>query len=173
MLNRFTILRNVSFIFRAALVIAIMGITAYVVLPQIRVHAASDSDAMKTIVIPVEGMTCVSCVARVKRTLTAIDGVVEINVDLEKRQTRVRYIEGRVTPEQLTEAINNLGYRAGTLQRRSSNDIGRISPDILSEPTERIAMGNGHCLASRCSIQRHMSLYAADWSRSGRGSGRC
>lgn len=116
MLNRFTILRNVSFIFRAALVIAIMGITAYVVLPQIRVHAASDSDAMKTIVIPVEGMTCVSCVARVKRTLTAIDGVVEINVDLEKRQTRVRYIEGRVTPEQLTEAINNLGYRAGTLR---------------------------------------------------------
>jgi copper chaperone CopZ len=68
----------------------------------------------KTVVIPVEGMTCASCVAQVKRALKAVDGVVEVKVALEQRSARVRYIEGRVTPERLVEAINKSGYKAGT-----------------------------------------------------------
>lgn len=77
-------------------------------------YAAPSETGSKTVVIPVEGMTCASCVAQVKRALKAVDGVVEVKVELEQRSARVRYIEGRVTPERLVEAINKSGYKAGT-----------------------------------------------------------
>jgi copper chaperone CopZ len=50
----------------------------------------------------------------VKRTLKAIDGVSEVEVNLERRSARVTYAPGRVAPEKLVAAINRLGYRAGT-----------------------------------------------------------
>ena len=81
---------------------------------QFQAYAASNEAGTKTVVIPVEGMTCASCAATVKRALKAVDGVVEVNVSLGQRSARVRYIEGRVTPERLVEAINKSGYKAGT-----------------------------------------------------------
>jgi len=68
----------------------------------------------KTITIPIEGMTCASCVAHVKRRLRSIDGVSEVEVSLEQRNARVRYLDGRVLPEHLVTAINELGYKAST-----------------------------------------------------------
>lgn len=68
----------------------------------------------KTVLIPVEGMSCVVCAARVKKGLQSIDGVQEAEIDLERREARVRYVEGKVSPEQLVAAVNQLGYKAGT-----------------------------------------------------------
>ena len=68
----------------------------------------------KTVLIPVEGMSCVVCAASVKNGLQSIDGVQEAEINLEQREARVRYVEGQVSPEQLVAAINQLGYKAGT-----------------------------------------------------------
>ncbi len=68
----------------------------------------------KTVRIPVQGMSCVVCAASVKKALQAIDGVQEADIDLERREARVRYGEGKVSPERLVAAINQLGYKAGT-----------------------------------------------------------
>ncbi|MBI4482238.1 MAG: heavy-metal-associated domain-containing protein [Acidobacteria bacterium] len=68
----------------------------------------------RTVTLPIEGMTCASCTARVKKTLKSIDGVTEIEVSLEQRAARVRYLGTKVSPERLAAAINELGYRAGT-----------------------------------------------------------
>ncbi|KAB2913235.1 MAG: heavy-metal-associated domain-containing protein [Hyphomicrobiaceae bacterium] len=70
--------------------------------------------AVKTVVIPVEGMACVACAASVKRALKTIDGVAAVEVNLEQRAARVTYMPGKVTPDRLVAAINKLGYRAGT-----------------------------------------------------------
>lgn len=67
-----------------------------------------------TVTLPIEGMTCASCVARVKKTLKSIDGVTEVEVSLEHRNARVSYLDAHVSPERLAAAINNLGYRVGT-----------------------------------------------------------
>ncbi|MGE0622892.1 MAG: heavy-metal-associated domain-containing protein [Pseudomonadales bacterium] len=69
--------------------------------------------AGETVLIPVEGMSCVVCAASVKNALQSIDGVQEAEIDLERREARVRYVEGKVSPEQLVAAINQLGYKAG------------------------------------------------------------
>ena len=68
---------------------------------------------IKTVSIPVEGMSCVSCAARVKRTVKGIEGVQHVEVSLEHREAVVRFSPDKVTPERLEAAINELGYKAG------------------------------------------------------------
>lgn len=70
----------------------------------------------KTTFIPVEGMSCMVCASRIKKALSAVDGVSEAEVNLGKRRARVRYDPATTSPERLMETINGLGYRAGTPQ---------------------------------------------------------
>ena len=57
----------------------------------------------------VEGMSCQHCVASVKKSLEAVDGVVEATPDLE---TGIVNIEGEnLSEESLKQAITNAGYR--------------------------------------------------------------
>lgn len=76
--------------------------------------AIMNSDVMGEAIIPVEGMSCAACAARVKGTLKSIDGVAAVEVGLAERNVRVRYVEGTVTPEALAAEINAQGYKAGT-----------------------------------------------------------
>lgn len=69
---------------------------------------------MKTVVIPVEGMSCVACAVRVKETLTSIAGVGDVQVSLAERNARLRFDPSRLAPDRLVAAINGLGYHAGT-----------------------------------------------------------
>ena len=69
---------------------------------------------LHTVVIPVEGMSCVACAARIKKSLTSIAGVADVEVSLAERNAHVRFDPSRVAPERLVTAINGLGYQAGT-----------------------------------------------------------
>lgn len=69
--------------------------------------------AAKKVTVPVEGMSCASCAASVRKTLKSIDGVTAVEVDLEHRRTRVQYAAEKVSPERIAAAINQLGYKAG------------------------------------------------------------
>jgi P-type Cu+ transporter len=68
---------------------------------------------LTTIVIAVEGMACVACAASVKRALTSVDGVAEVEVNLAERNARVRFDATHLAPDALVAAIDQLGYRAG------------------------------------------------------------
>ncbi len=81
----------------------------------LRAAAQANMTQQKTVTIPIEGgMACMLCVGRVKKTLKALDGVLEVVVSLEHRYAHVRYLETAVSPECLVAAINSLGYIAGT-----------------------------------------------------------
>jgi len=69
---------------------------------------------LQTVIIPIEGMSCAACVARVKRALTSIDGVVDVEVNLVDRNARVRFAKSKLAPDRLVSAVNGLGYRVGT-----------------------------------------------------------
>ena len=82
--------------------------------PVVDVEAqTSSAPQLETVAIPVEGMSCVSCAARVKRALKGIEGVQHVEVSLERRETVVRFSPDKVTPERLEASINALGYKAG------------------------------------------------------------
>lgn len=74
---------------------------------------ASPKAPLKIVGFSVEGMTCGSCVASVKRALQALDGVTRIDVSLADRRARVQYVEGKVAPDSITAAVRQLGYKTG------------------------------------------------------------
>ncbi len=71
---------------------------------------------VKLIEIPIEGMSCMSCVATVKKTLSSIDGVQEVKVSLQDKNATVKYDPEKVTQEQLKNTINKIGYKAGDIK---------------------------------------------------------
>ena len=67
---------------------------------------------MATTTLKVSGMTCQHCVRAVTQALESQDGVTDTQVDLEAGRARVEYDEGRVTPDQLANAVTDEGYTA-------------------------------------------------------------
>src|SRR5688572_19369467 len=69
---------------------------------------------MKTanlIKLPIEGMTCASCVARVEKALKAVPGVGSAEVNLATETATVALAEG-AAPESLVAAVRDAGYEA-------------------------------------------------------------
>ncbi len=75
--------------------------------------ASKEAANTREIVLPIEGMSCVACVARVKKELGALPGVAAVNVDLAERHARIRFNPERVSAKQLAAAVEKLGYKAG------------------------------------------------------------
>src|SRR5581483_1496956 len=67
----------------------------------------------KSVVIPVTGMTCAACQARVQRTLTKAPGVESASVNLMTANATVAYDPAATSPDRLVESIRATGYGAG------------------------------------------------------------
>ncbi len=65
-----------------------------------------------TVVLHVEGMTCPSCKVAVRTALSRLDGVKDAKVDVAAKSATVALDPARVTPAQLADAVNRLGYKA-------------------------------------------------------------
>ena len=66
------------------------------------------------VTIPVEGLTCASCSITVRRALKKMDGVKNIEPGAQENEAVITYDAAKVKPEQFVEAINKLGFKAGT-----------------------------------------------------------
>jgi len=60
--------------------------------------------------LPIEGMTCASCVNRVERFLRKADGVVQASVNLATEQATVRFDPSVVGRTELIRAVEQAGY---------------------------------------------------------------
>lgn len=65
---------------------------------------------METVTLSVKGMTCMGCVASVKRVLGAIAGVGNVDVSLEKAQATIQYDAAKTDARQFKSAIEDAGY---------------------------------------------------------------
>ncbi len=72
-----------------------------------------------TIHLPIEGMTCASCVARVERALAKVDGVESVSVNLATERATV---SGTASAEALVAAVAAAGYAARPVSGPSSSD---------------------------------------------------
>jgi Cu+-exporting ATPase len=85
--------------------------------------------------IDIEGMTCASCVNRVQRALTRVDGVVEASVNLATETAAVSYDPGAVDAATLAAAVERAGY-TGTVRRAAQPDV---PPDVPpADPVEEL-----------------------------------
>jgi Cu+-exporting ATPase len=66
---------------------------------------------ISTLTLPVEGMTCASCVARVEKTLKKIDGVEIANVNLATETVALSFDPDRTSLDVLAKAVESAGYK--------------------------------------------------------------
>jgi periplasmic mercuric ion binding protein len=81
---------------------------------------------------------CESCKTRIEAYLKRYDGVLEINVNFKKGETKVKYITDRTDIEQIKAAIANCGYDADDVTPTA--DIYNRLPITCKKPED----GGGH-----------------------------
>ena len=64
------------------------------------------------VTLPVEGMTCAACQARVQRTLSKLPGVDEASVNLMMHNAVVSFDSAKLSAEDLVAAIRDTGYES-------------------------------------------------------------
>lgn len=69
-----------------------------------------DSQAATTITLPVEGMTCHSCVKSIENALSKRTGIQAVNVSLENNNATVTFEEQLVSQKDIIEAIEDCGF---------------------------------------------------------------
>jgi len=62
-------------------------------------------------VFKVEGMSCVHCVMTIKKSVSKVPGVGEVDVSLEKKTVTATFDPALAGPEQVKKAIETAGYR--------------------------------------------------------------
>ncbi|WP_313534147.1 heavy metal translocating P-type ATPase [Haematobacter sp.] len=73
------------------------------------VQMKAETSTAQTVVLPIEGMTCASCVGRVERALQAVPGVSQAHVNLATEKAEVRF-SNPVTYDLLVRTVENIGY---------------------------------------------------------------
>src|SRR5437667_9152425 len=71
---------------------------------------AASSVKPVSLTIPIEGMSCASCVAKIEHGLSAVPGVSRAAVNLATEQATVEYQQGATDPTVIAETIRSLGY---------------------------------------------------------------
>jgi Cu+-exporting ATPase len=66
-------------------------------------------------ILPIEGMTCASCVRRIEKALNRVEGVRDANVNLAAEKARVVFDSAITDLSQLSSAVEKAGYRVGEL----------------------------------------------------------
>ena len=109
----------------------------------------------QTVKLTLTSMSCASCVGRVERALSAVPGVLDVNVNLASESASVTCAEGAVSPHDLLAAARDAGYPAeiaaaaagASAVARKDEDARRIARNTmiaaaLALPVFLIEMGS-------------------------------
>ena len=80
--------------------------------------------------LALEGMTCASCAARIERVLNKVHGV-EATVNFATESASVSYDPALVEPEQLTAAVERIGYHAHPREEHKHDALAGHDHDAL------------------------------------------
>ena len=75
------------------------------------VTSGEDGDIREVSLI-LEGIVCAACVWLNEKTLQALDGVIEVNINYATHRARVRWDDSRLSLSHILEAISRIGYMA-------------------------------------------------------------
>ena len=68
------------------------------------------NESAKHVTIPIEGMTCASCVARIEKVVGKLDGVNAVSVNLATEKADIAYEPSRVRLSAIKKTITDAGY---------------------------------------------------------------
>ena len=82
---------------------------------------------------PVSGMTCASCVARVERSISKIEGIKNVSVNLATEKATFEIDNSLASLEQIEKAIENAGYKIDFSSLNKTNSSHTTHPDLKSD----------------------------------------
>lgn len=68
------------------------------------------ADAINTVTLGVQGMTCAACPITVKTALKRVPGVSDVKVDHKTGIAEVSYDPTKTSPDELAKAVTTVGY---------------------------------------------------------------
>ncbi|NXX57405.1 ATP7B ATPase, partial [Scopus umbretta] len=78
----------------------------------------SPSSQEHTVAVNIVGMTCQSCVQSIEGRISKVKGVVNIKVSLEQNNAVIKYLQLEVSPEQICQEIQDMGFDANIAEER-------------------------------------------------------
>ena len=83
----------------------------------------------KKISLPVEGMTCASCVARVEKALSKVDGIEDVSVNFATEKVSLSFNPDKVNEKIISSAVEDAGYKIDvTPLQKTTKMEERIAP---------------------------------------------
>ena len=111
---------------------------AAIAIAGISLSGFTQTKAVLTATIKTPNALCVDCKARIETYLKRYDGVLEINVNYRKGETKVKYLSDRTDIEQIKTAIANAGYDADDVEANPD------SYNRLPKSCKKFSDGGGH-----------------------------
>lgn len=104
-------------------------------------------------ILHIDKMNCGSCVGRVERALAAVNGVVEVSVNLASETATIGYLVGATNPNDIAKAATIAGYPARAregvepMSNRKSEEAAKLKKNltiaaILTAPVFALEMGS-------------------------------
>jgi P-type Cu+ transporter len=85
-------------------------------------YGLQEPEKSKHVTIPIEGMTCASCVARIEKVVGRLDGVEKVSVNLATEKADVFYEPSKVRLSAIKKTITDAGYTPRDIQAAPAVD---------------------------------------------------
>ncbi len=107
-------------------------------------YAPEEAREVKSVVLPVEGMTCAACSVRVEKAIGKLPGVEKVSVNLLSEKAAIQY-QPRVTRlSEIKQAVIKAGYLTREVERNEAVDAHQDSKEaerLVMLRKVRVAMG--------------------------------
>lgn len=80
-----------------------------------------------TVAVSIVGMTCQSCVQSVEGKISKAKGIVSIKVSLEENNAVIKYLKLEISPEQICQEIQDMGFDANIAEERLAAAAANLS----------------------------------------------
>ena len=114
-----------------------------------RLQATAHAGREEMLSLPIEGMTCATCVGRVERAIAGVPGVAGVSVNLATERADVEFVDGRSDVGAVADAVLAAGYTPVTQTSEltiagmtCASCVGRVEKALLKVPGVRSASVN-------------------------------
>lgn len=107
---------------------------AAVIISFISLNGMAQVKPMLTAKIKTPNARCEECKSKIEAYLKRYDGVIDINVNIRKGETMVKYVTDRINIEDIKTAIANVGFDADDVP--ANPDFYKLLPKCCKKPED-------------------------------------